>query len=139
MIDLVEEAFAKFWAEDLKTRNECEAMIARYGRFFRAGAAFAAEQQAGNEREGSDLAGRAIYLFRPMYENEIARENPAITHLNWPCLQLNDGTLVYAAKTGPDGEPVPAKLYGYQPGLDRKVRFTVSTLMQVRGEQEAGE
>jgi len=133
--DSLDAAFLEWWCKDRNERREDEPLLDRYERAFQAGVEFmakAAAEAAGADRKGSDLRGRVVVFHRPLWPNEVERENPGLVDTtHWPCLQLDDGTLVYPVKTGPDGSTVPAKFFGYKPHLpegERKVSFNVSVL-----------
>ncbi len=83
-----------------------------------------------SERKGSDLRGRAICLFRTLFFNEVQRENPSLgTDTNWPCMELDDGTLVYAGRHtpgDPEGNFMPASLIGFRPSDQKRVTFHAS-------------
>lgn len=91
---------------------------------FEAGWKAAQEATGPESRKGSSLRGRVIVQFRTLFPNEIERENKKLDpETTWPCLELDDGTLVYAGKAVPEGLG-PARLLGVQG--EQKVMFTVS-------------
>ena len=107
------KAFLEWWGEHrgqpTETEHEC----------FQAGIEYAIRLGTQAERAGSDLRGRVVTLFRPLDKSELAREDPGLdpAEVVWPALVLDDGTLVYAAKTvgrTDDGKTVwgPARLVG---------------------------
>jgi len=108
----------KLWIESKpQTPNLYEA--------FEAGWKAAQEATSAENRKGSSLRGRVIVQFRTLFSNELANENPKFSsQVAWPCLELDDGTLVYAGKKLPDGLHGPARLLGVQG--DQKVMFTAS-------------
>ena len=132
------------WLEEW-FREKCSALSKEERDAFRAGVGWAldrlaeadrkaerkADRKADAAREVSSLCGREIVLFRPLWPHEIERENKNLSKiegLTWPAIQLDDGTLVYPAKTV-EGQTVPAKFFGYVPSAPegkRKQHFSVS-------------
>lgn len=109
------KAFLEWWSGRSQMDRPAEAAEAAW----QAGIEYAIRLGTQAERQGSDLRGRVVTLFRPLDPRELRREDPGIDveKILWPALVLDDGTLVYAAKTvgrDDDGKAIwgPAQLVG---------------------------
>ena len=102
------KAFYDWWAKakggtPTRTEEEC----------FQAGLEHALQIGAQTNRKGSLVRGRAVTALRCLNGSELERENPKLPKdLVWPCLELDDGSVVYAVKKTPAGDYGPALLGG---------------------------
>ena len=101
-------AFYEWWAEahggtPTKSEEAC----------FQAGLEYALRVGTETNRNGSLVRGRVVSALRCLNAGELARENEALAKdLVWPCLELADGSVVYAEKKTPAGDYGPALLAG---------------------------
>ena len=80
---------------------------------FQAGLEYALKIGTETNRNGSLVRGRVVSALRCLNAGELARENEALAKdLVWPCLELDDGSVVYAVKKTPAGDYGPALLGG---------------------------
>lgn len=115
------EAFQGWWREGYNSvpgwidKIPTEESMARAEAAFQAGVNYALEVTGKTKRSG-DLRGRVITCFRTLNADELAQVNPKLRPLTvWPCLELDDGTLVYSGRylhySGP-GQKVPDAFHG---------------------------
>lgn len=102
------KAFYEWWADKkggtpTRTEEEC----------FQQGIEWAIRHGTQATRGKSQVRGRVVTALRIMTSEEIARENTSLDpKLVWPCLEMDDGSIVYAMKKVPDGQYGPALLGG---------------------------
>jgi hypothetical protein len=98
---------------------------------FQAGLEYALRVGAEVTRDGSLVRGRAVTALRCLTHAELERENPKMPKdLIWPCLELDDGSVVYAVKKTPAGDYGPA-LLGGQAEVDGTVKRLTHSAKEV--------
>jgi hypothetical protein len=121
------KAFYEWWAEvhggtPTKTEEAC----------FQQGFEYAIQLGAQSNRRGSMVRGRVVTALRCLTKTELERENPKLSKdLIWPCLELDDGSIILARKTVGDGdEHGPAQLGGIRTvdGVTERVAHQVKDL-----------
>lgn len=95
---------------------------------FQAGVEWVLNTALKGKRGGGDLVGRMIVQHRILFPVELEREGIAAAGVHWPCLVLDDGTLVFP----PFAPKVTGNHFlGYRPHApegERKITFAIQAL-----------
>ncbi len=129
-----EEAFRE-WVKAYNPASAVGSVEDRHRATFEAGINHALHLTGEGARKGSEVRGRVVVCHRPLWPAELEREGVP-RDVSWPCLELDDGTIVFP--------PFAPKVTGpfflaYKPSApegERKVILQIKHVDRAVGPQE---